>query len=67
MSDVEVTIKGVGDGLLVTLGPGLWDKVETAFLETILSQAIFSRAQKLPCKWEIEYWMAMTSVSSGID
>jgi len=41
VSDVDISIKGVGDGLLVALGPGPWDKVEDAFLETILAKQDF--------------------------
>ncbi len=41
MTGIDISIKGVGDGLLVTLGPGPWEKVETAFLEIILSRIEF--------------------------
>lgn len=43
MSDQPVLIKGVGDGLLVTLGDGPWEAIETAFVETILARRDFFR------------------------
>ena len=41
MSDQPVMIKGVGDGLLVTLGDGPWETIETAFVDAILARRDF--------------------------
>jgi septum site-determining protein MinC len=43
----KVEIKGLRDGLLVTLGEGAWDEVRSALLEQIQQKADFFRGARL--------------------
>ena len=43
----KVQIKGIRDGLLVTLGEGDWTELREAFLETVRNQAEFLRGARL--------------------
>ena len=43
----KVQIKGVGDGLLVTLGEGSWDELRPVLLEHLDQQAEFLKGARL--------------------
>jgi septum site-determining protein MinC len=45
--EIMITIKGVRDGLLVTLGPGEWDDVAAALIQRIRTQGDFFRGARL--------------------
>lgn len=47
MDDPVVSLKGVRDGLLVTVGEGLWDSVEAALMEAIQSRGEFFRGARV--------------------
>ena len=45
--DAKIQIKGIREGLLVTLGEGSWDEVHQALLEHLDQQADFMRGARL--------------------
>jgi septum site-determining protein MinC len=47
VDEIIITIKGVRDGLLVTLGPGEWDDVTASLIQRIRTQGGFFRGARL--------------------
>lgn len=47
MDEIIITIKGVSDGLLVTLGPGEWGDVAAALIRRIRTQGDFFRGARV--------------------
>jgi septum site-determining protein MinC len=43
----KVDVKGIRDGILITLGEGSWDELQTALLDHLEAQAAFMRGAKL--------------------